>query len=155
MSNMNLQMHTAFNIITFYSHVQHTILCPTWIYELYATFSIMRFYFMSNIPFCVHHMFNVPFYVQYESTKCIWHSILLVFILMSTILFYVQHESTKCIGHSVSCVFILCQSYMYNVPFYVQHESTNAYGIQYYYFLFSCPTYYFMSNMNLRIICDI
>ena len=78
---------------------------------MHTTFSIMPFHFMSAILFYGQHMCNLPFYVQHESTKCIQHSILLVFILMSNILFLSNMKFTKCMRFY----------FMSNIPFYIQH----------------------------------
>ena len=119
MSNMNLR--NACNIQYYESLFMSNIffLCPTWIYRMNVTFSFMNFYS------------------------------------------YVQHESTKCIQHSVLCIFILCPPYyfMSNIcatyHFMSNTNLQNTCDIQYYEFLFLCPTYYFMSNMNLRNACNI
>ena len=103
--------------------MDHIILCPTWIYKLWGTFNNMWYFayvqhinFMFNMNLRNKNMSNmndelwgtfIYFYVRYESTNHLGHSIICGILLMSNISFYVQHESTNSEGHSITCGILL------------------------------------------------
>ena len=102
--------------------------------------------------FCIFLcMSNIPFYVQHKSTKYMGHSISYLFILMSNLPFYVQHESTKSLVYSSLSMVILCPTWIYEM-----HETLNVMHLSLYVqHTVLCPTYCFMSNIDLRNTWDI